>query len=688
MPSFGLRSLIALLAAVTAGCASMKNTSAQDLAWERYEACRTGGQARVNVTRVDRDGQIWFKYQDPDSKNNFLECNRRELQKQRAAGKFQPTYQPPRPSGEIKSPPASSAQAPVAPPSESQADATAAESIKVAYFTKNPPAASTIIKGDLSNAPSRADTFDARQDPRVVFFYGIVNQSKRLNLELWWLDPSGAVVDKVKNTDDHTRISSSWRWYTSVLPIDLMTGNPGRWRIQLWAAGVLAGEYAFELTGTQIPEAPAIVVEAPRFKAGDKWILSDGVREVIQVSDLELELTQGQGRHFYYTNDLRLRRMTENGKTILEFDPPYPSFQWPLRVGLTWTYDGRLFNAVTGFNGPTHASFRVMAYEPVTTPAGTFNAFKLVASHGTYWYSPEVRFVIRSLRTSSSSILKDFELVALATPSKTAPAASGNSPTRIGQALSPQDLQPYYANSWAVVVGIDHYMTAGVPRLRYAVADARAVAQALPGLGFAANRVLLLENAAATKAELERAIYGRIAEMEKDDRLLLFFAGHGEVQSIRGGQEGYLLPYDADPNNLPLTALPMRELAQIGRRLPVKHVLFALDNCFSGYAATRGVSGRTTGAPLSVLTTEPVVQILTAGTHGQVAVEDSGHGIFTKHFLKGLEGWADPEGGGLTALKLATFIQERVVRESAGRQTPQYGKLDGEGEFLFRPPRR
>jgi hypothetical protein len=687
MPSFGLRSLIALLAVVTAGCASMKNTSAQDLAWERYEACRTGGQARVNVTRVDRDGRIWFDYQDPDSKNRFLECNRLELEKQRAAGKLRPADQPTTPA-EARSRPASDAQMAPATPADSKVDPTAAKIIKVAYFTKNPPAMSTSIAGDLSNAPTRADTFDARQDPNVVFFYGIVNQSKQLDLELRVLDPSGAVVEKRKNTDDHTRVSSSWRWYSSVLPIDLLTGNPGRWKIQLWTTGALAGEYSFELTGTQPREVPPIAVDAPHFKVGDKWILSDGVREVVQVSDLELELTQGQGRHFYYTKELRLRRMTENGKTILEYDPPYPLFQWPLRVGLTWTYDGRLFNAVTGFNGATNANFRVVAYEPVTTPAGTFNAFKLIASHGTYWYSPEVRSVIRSLRTSSSTILKDFELVALAMPSKTAPTVGANSPARIGQALSPQDLQPYYANSWAVVVGIDHYLTAGVPRLRYAVADARAVAQALPGLGFAANRVLLLENAAATKAELERAIYGRIAEMDKDDRLLLFFAGHGEVQSIRGGQEGYLLPYDADPNNLPLTALPMRELAQIGRRLPVKHVLFALDNCFSGYAATRGVSGRTTGAPLSVLTTEPVVQILTAGTHGQVAVEDSGHGIFTKHFLKGLEGWADPEGGGLTALKLATFIQERVVRESAGRQTPQYGKLDGEGEFLFRPPRR
>ncbi|PYO00057.1 MAG: hypothetical protein DMD91_11320 [Candidatus Rokuibacteriota bacterium] len=172
------------------------------------------------------------------------------------------------------------------------------------------------------------------------------------------------------------------------------------------------------------------------------------------------------------------------------------------------------------------------------------------------------------------------------------------------------------------------------------------------------------------------------------DRLFVFFAGHGEVRTIKSGQEGYLVPFDADPANLPLTGLPMAELAQIGRRLPVKHVLFALDNCFSGYAKRRDVVASSETSDLAALTSEPVVQILTAGTEGQRAIEDGGHGIFTKHLLKGLEGWADPEGSGLTALKLATYVQERVIRDSASRQTPQYGKLEGEGEFVFRPPTR
>jgi class 3 adenylate cyclase len=249
-------------------------------------------------------------------------------------------------------------------------------------------------------------------------------------------------------------------------------------------------------------------------------------------------------------------------------------------------------------------------------------------------------------------------------------------------------LQSYYSGSWAVIVGVDQYQSPHVGRLGYAVADAHAVAEALPRVGFPAERIQVLENAKATKDAIQRAIYGKLATTQRDDRLLVFFALHGEVVKHPKGEQGYLLPFDADPTNLPLTALPMSELAQIGRRLHPKHILFVLDTCFSGFAARRGPVGASDQVDLDVLTREPVVQLLTAGTGDQKAVEDGGHGIFTRHFLKGIDGWADRDGTGLTALKLAVYVQERVVADSSSRQTPQYAKLDGEGEFLFLPPQK
>lgn len=289
---------------------------------------------------------------------------------------------------------------------------------------------------------------------------------------------------------------------------------------------------------------------------------------------------------------------------------------------------------------------------------------------------------------STPAVVARPEPTPAAAPLVPSPAPRPSAATAIQRDLAPADLRSYYRTSWAMVVGIDRYASPRVPRLSYAVADARAVAGALPRLGFPEDRIVVLENDRATRSAIERAIYGRLGEMDRDDRLFVFFAGHGVVQAIKGGQEGYLLPYDADPANLPLTALPMGELAQIGRRLPVKHVLFALDNCFSGYAKRRDLAATSAYPDITALAREPVVQLLTAGTEGQRAIEDGGHGIFTKHLLKGLEGWADPDGGGLTALKLASFVLERVLRDSGGQQTPQYAKIEGEGEFVFRPPVR
>lgn len=267
-----------------------------------------------------------------------------------------------------------------------------------------------------------------------------------------------------------------------------------------------------------------------------------------------------------------------------------------------------------------------------------------------------------------------------ANPAEALPAAA----SAVGSSHSAR-LQPYYQNSWAIVVGVNRYRSPKVAQLSYAVADARAVADALPRLGFPRERIDVLENEQATRESVMRTIYEKKAVTQHEDRLLIFFALHGSVDRQKKGDEGYLMPWDVDPENMPLTAIPMAELAQIGRRVPPKHILFVLDTCFSGFARKRDMQP----APQSDLTTftrEPVVQLLAAGTSEQRAIEESGHGIFTRHFLKGLEGWADLDKTGLTALKLSGYVQERVLHDSGGLQTPQYAKLEGEGEFLFLPP--
>src|SRR5438445_296840 len=80
----------------------------------------------------------------------------------------------------------------------------------------------------------------------------------------------------------------------------------------------------------------------------------------------------------------------------------------------------------------------------------------------------------------------------------------------------------------------------------------------------------------------------------------------------------------------------------------------------------------------------PIGPVLAAGRKGGRAIGEGSHGLFTRRCLDGLRGLADPEGRGvITVGQLAAWIEPRVVRDSGGRMTPQYGKLDGEGQFVF-----
>lgn len=237
--------------------------------------------------------------------------------------------------------------------------------------------------------------------------------------------------------------------------------------------------------------------------------------------------------------------------------------------------------------------------------------------------------------------------------------------------------------TWALVVGINTYRHADP--LNSAVADARAVADALPRLGFQEVRLLLEEQ--ATKAEFERIVYGEFKDrMGPNDRLFVFWAGHGmTVKLPRGGEEGYLMPVDGDPKKPELTAIPMDEVRKMGKRVNAKHVFVAIDACFSGFALTRDIAVEAVpDAELAAAMDEPVVQVLTAGRGGQKAVEEEGHGLFTRRLLDGLRGLADQEHRGfVTVTELASWLMPRVARDSEGRQNPQYAALDGEGDFVF-----
>ncbi|MBI5410522.1 MAG: SUMF1/EgtB/PvdO family nonheme iron enzyme [Nitrospirae bacterium] len=243
--------------------------------------------------------------------------------------------------------------------------------------------------------------------------------------------------------------------------------------------------------------------------------------------------------------------------------------------------------------------------------------------------------------------------------------------------------------SWAVVIGIDDYES--IPQLRYAVADAKAVAETLRQRGY---QVSELYNQRATKDAIEGELTDKLAgRVGEQDRVVIFFSGHGETKTFKGGKpQGYLLPVGAKKEELGRTGIDMGRIRSLADLLPSKHVLFLVDVCYGGIAGTAFKSPKTYDADyLREITRERGRQLITAGGPGQEALEgpEWGHSVFTYYLLQGLnKGLADLDGDGIIpASELHTYLARRVfdaAKDKGHTQRPEMWKLATEpGEFVF-----
>ena len=172
---------------------------------------------------------------------------------------------------------------------------------------------------------------------------------------------------------------------------------------------------------------------------------------------------------------------------------------------------------------------------------------------------------------------------------------------------------------------------------------------------------------------------------EEDDRILIFFAGHGHTKPGNRGEVGFLMPHEGTPNDLS-TLIRWHDLTQSADLFPAKHVLFVMDACYGGLALTRYVH------PGSMRFLKDMLQrysrqVLTAGKADEVVADSGGprpgHSVFTGHFLDALDGAAAKADGILTANNVMAYVYDKVAKDLHSRQTPHYGPLEGDGDFIF-----
>ena len=215
-----------------------------------------------------------------------------------------------------------------------------------------------------------------------------------------------------------------------------------------------------------------------------------------------------------------------------------------------------------------------------------------------------------------------------------------------------------YENSWAVVIGINKYHNA--PTLSYAVQDAQSVQSMLiDSFDYPPENISLITDEQATKDNILRTLSSLTNKAESNDRVLIFFAGHGATMDLpNGGEAGYLLPIEGDNNDLYLSSIGMDELQKISSMSKSKHMLFLIDVCYGGIASVTSRSlGPIRGSGnqyIEKIIKNKARQIITAGGRGEQVIEkpEWAHSAFTKNLLSGLQDWnADSdEDGNITEI--------------------------------------
>lgn len=121
---------------------------------------------------------------------------------------------------------------------------------------------------------------------------------------------------------------------------------------------------------------------------------------------------------------------------------------------------------------------------------------------------------------------------------------------------------PLYGESHALVIGEARYDN-GWPKLAGVKDDVEAIAQILEKQGFAVTKVMNLNG-----EQLDRSIKRFVSQygLKPDNRLLIYYAGHGHTLKADGDRQlGYLVPVDAplaerDPGGFIEKAVSMETL--------------------------------------------------------------------------------------------------------------------------------
>lgn len=241
----------------------------------------------------------------------------------------------------------------------------------------------------------------------------------------------------------------------------------------------------------------------------------------------------------------------------------------------------------------------------------------------------------------------------------------------------------------ALVVGVSDY--AQISDLDYAHRDAEVFAAFLTSntkQRVTPENIRLLTNEEATMGTFEKAMKWLVSESEVDDRAIIYFSGHGDVEKSEEGLMGFLLLHNSPPVDYPIGgACPIEYLDQTIATLTEEkntQVILITDACRSGKLAGSAIGGPRLINSVLFDRLEKIIKIMSCDSD-QYSLEDElwgeGRGLFSYHLVNGLMGLADEdENGDVFLYEIEDYIRKKVRADSRLLGKLQIPKVRGNPE--------
>jgi len=267
-------------------------------------------------------------------------------------------------------------------------------------------------------------------------------------------------------------------------------------------------------------------------------------------------------------------------------------------------------------------------------------------------------------------------------PEQLAPEARPKPTTQTAQAV-PSDLQ--LGTYHALIIGNNDYTQ--YPKLQTAIKDAEETQKILrDNYGF---QTTLLKN--ATRYDILAALNKLRETLTENDNLLIYYAGHGEVDETNN--KGFWLPVDAEQDN-PRNWISNVAISDILNTLKSNHIMVVADSCYAGTLSVaalprvdESVSDAMQKEWIAAMLKARARMVLTSG--GVAPVMDGGgdgHSLFSRAFLESLRQNSGIMDGHSLYRDVLTRVQARAKQLNT-RQTPEYApaRYAGHeaGEFFF-----